>query len=249
LFLRDRRVYGAVQIIDTTPEMNRLNLSDEYLSQLHELVNIGSIALGNAIFFNDQIKEAEYLKRTLKQIRSESIFLGQSPVFLKIIDRIRSFAATDYPVLITGESGTGKELAANRIHETSLRKGKPFLVQNCSAIPESLLESELFGHTKGAFSGAVNEKVGLFEAAHGGTVFLDEIGDMPMNLQAKILRVVQSGEIKPVGQVRAKAGGYPHRFGHQPRHQRSRDRRNFPSGPFLPTFRSAIAFAAAAGAP
>ena len=204
LFLRSREVYGAVQIIDTTPEMSRLNLDEEYLSQLQDLVNIGSIALGNAIFFNDQIKEAELLKRTLKQIRSEGVILGQSPCFLKIMDRIRSYAVTDYPVLITGESGTGKELAANRIHEQSRRRDKPILVQNCSAIPEALLESELFGHTKGAFSGAVTDKAGLFEAADGGTVFLDEIGDMPMNLQAKILRVIQNGEIKPVGQVRVK---------------------------------------------
>lgn len=204
LFLRNREVYGAVQIIDTTPEMDRLNLDEDYLNQLQDLVNIGSIALGNAIFFNDQIKEAELLKQTLNQIRNEGIILGQSPVFLKIMDRIRSYAVTDYPVLITGESGTGKELAANRIHELSGRRNKPFVVQNCSAIPESLLESELFGHSKGAFSGAVAEKVGLFEAADGGTVFLDEIGDMPMNLQAKILRVIQNGEIKPVGQVRVK---------------------------------------------
>lgn len=204
LFLRNREVYGAVQIIDTTLSMNRLNLDQDYLSQLQDLVNIGSIALGNAIFFNDQIKEAELLKRTLNQIRSEGIILGQSPLFLKIMERIRSYAVTEYPVLITGESGTGKELAANRIHELSQRREKPFVVQNCSAIPESLLESELFGHTKGSFSGAVSDKAGLFEAADGGTVFLDEIGDMPMNLQAKILRVIQSGEIKPVGQVRVK---------------------------------------------
>jgi transcriptional regulator with GAF, ATPase, and Fis domain len=107
-------------------------------------------------------------------------------------------------VLITGESGTGKELAANRIHELSDRRDKSFLVQNCSAIPENLLESELFGHRKGAFSGAIENKVGLFEAADGGTVFLDEIGDMPVSLQARILRVIQNSEIKPVGQIQVK---------------------------------------------
>ena len=204
LFLRDRRVYGAVQIIDTTPEKSRINLNEEYLSHLQDLVNIGSIALGNAIFYNDQLKEAAFLKQTLQQIRSEGVILGQSPTFLKFMDLIRSYAVTDYPVLITGESGTGKELAANRVHELSNRRERPFVVQNCSAIPESLLESELFGHSKGSFSGAIADKVGLFEAAEGGTVFLDEIGDMPMSLQAKILRVIQNSEIKPLGQVRTK---------------------------------------------
>jgi transcriptional regulator with GAF, ATPase, and Fis domain len=107
-------------------------------------------------------------------------------------------------VLITGESGSGKELLAEEIHRLSGRNGGPFLAQNCSCIPDTLLESELFGYEKGAFTGAVKSKPGLFESANGGTVFLDEIGDMPLQLQAKILRVLQDGEIKPIGNVRAK---------------------------------------------
>ncbi len=204
LFLRDGTVYGAVQIIDTTPENSSVNLDRNYLDHIQNLVNIGSISLANAIFYNNSVKEARALKQTLNIIRSEGVILGQSPTFLKVLELVRSFAATDYPVLITGESGTGKELVANRIHELSTRRDKPFLVQNCSAIPENLLESELFGHRKGSFSGAIANKVGLFEAANGGTVFLDEIGDMPVSLQARILRVIQNNEIKPVGQIQVK---------------------------------------------
>jgi transcriptional regulator with PAS, ATPase and Fis domain len=118
--------------------------------------------------------------------------------------RAAEYARTDFPVLITGESGSGKELLAREIHWLSGRSGGPFLAQNCSCIPDTLLESELFGHEKGAFTGAFKTKLGLFEAANGGTVFLDEIGDMPLQLQARILRVIQDGEIKPVGNVRPK---------------------------------------------
>jgi transcriptional regulator with GAF, ATPase, and Fis domain len=204
LFLRDRTVYGAVQIIDTTRDKSCVNLDQEYLDHIQSLVNIGSTSLANAIFYNNSIKETKALKQTLNIIRSEGVILGQSPTFLKVLALVRSYAATDYPVLVTGASGTGKELVASRIHELSNRKDKPFVVQNCSAIPETLLESELFGHRKGAFTGAIENKVGLFEAADGGTVFLDEIGDMPVSLQARILRVIQNSEIKPVGQVQVK---------------------------------------------
>ena len=112
---------------------------------------------------------------------------------------MHDYAKVDFPVLITGESGTGKEVLAKEIHRLSMRRKAPFLIQNCSAIPETLLESELFGHRKGSFTGATQDKIGLFEAADKGTVFLDEIGDMSMNLQARILRVIQENEVKPVG--------------------------------------------------
>jgi len=204
LFLRDKTVYGAVQIIDTSLEKSSVNLDKDYLDHIQNLVNIGSTLLANAIFYNNSLKEANALRQTLNIIRSEGVVLGQSPTFLKVLELIRNYAVTDYPVLITGESGTGKELAANRIHELSNRRDKPFLVQNCSAIPENLLESELFGHRKGSFTGAIENKVGLFQAADGGTVFLDEIGDMPVSLQARILRVIQNSEIKPVGEIRVK---------------------------------------------
>jgi transcriptional regulator with GAF, ATPase, and Fis domain len=204
LFLRNNNVYGAVQLIDTSPENDRINLDSSYLGHIQDLVNIGSLALSNAILFSKQQEETQALKSTLEEIRNSEILVGQSPSFHSCMEMIRSYARTEYPVLITGESGTGKELISREIHRLSTRRDKPLLVQNCSTIPENLLESELFGYKKGAFTGAVKDKVGLFEAAEGGTVFLDEIGDMPLNLQARILRVIQNSEIKPLGETSVK---------------------------------------------
>ncbi|MBF0233497.1 MAG: sigma 54-interacting transcriptional regulator [Desulfamplus sp.] len=200
LFLNDKTVYGAVQIIDTTPEKSCVNLDEKYLNYLQNLVDIGSVALSNAVSYSKQVKETESLKVTLQELRAgASTIVGQSRKLQECIKLARSYSASDFHVLITGESGTGKELVAQEIHRSGPRKDKPFLVQNCSAIPESLLESELFGYRKGAFSGAIRDKKGLFEAAEGGTVFLDEIGDMPLNIQATILRVLQNNEVKPLG--------------------------------------------------
>ena len=119
----------------------------------------------------------------------------------KIAEKAAKFNTT---VLITGESGTGKELVAKGIHFSSDRARKPFVPVNCGGIPETLLESELFGYKKGAFTGADRDKSGLFEVADGGTLFLDEIGDMPLSLQVKLLRVLQEREIQPVGSTRGK---------------------------------------------
>jgi len=199
LVLKNGEVYGAVEIIDTAHGGSRLNLSKEYLELLEEFVAIGSIALGNALAFADQKKETQKLKKILGEIKGETPLIGKSAAFQTAQDAARNYARTDFPVCITGESGTGKELFAREIHRLSARKGKPFLVQNVSAIPDALLESELFGYKKGAFTGADKDKIGLFEAANGGTIFLDEIGDMPLGLQARILRVLQENEIKPLG--------------------------------------------------
>ncbi len=125
--------------------------------------------------------------------------VSHSPKMLKIFNLIKQVGATKTNVLISGESGTGKELVARAIHQISPRNGKPFVTINCSAIPENLMESELFGYVKGAFTGAVTNKKGLFETAHGGTVFLDEIGDLSPLLQVKLLRVIQEREFIPVG--------------------------------------------------
>ena len=201
LFFRDKKVYGAVQIIDTSQNKQNLNLEEGYLEQLQNLVDICSIALSNAILYANERKKTLSLKTALKSAGSENIIVGQSSSFQQCMNLVKSYADTEFHVLITGESGTGKELIAERIHSQSVRKGKPFLVQNCSAIPETLLESELFGYRKGAFTGASRDKIGLFEAANGGTVFLDEIGDMPMSIQAGLLRVLQKNEIKPLGET------------------------------------------------
>lgn len=126
--------------------------------------------------------------------------IGQSPGFLKALDLARRVALTNSNVFISGESGTGKEVIASLIHKLGARKDKPFIAINCSSIPESLLESEFFGHSKGAFTGAADKKIGLFEEANGGTLFLDEIGDLSLPLQAKLLRVLQEKKIRRVGE-------------------------------------------------
>ncbi|MCH2570998.1 MAG: sigma-54 dependent transcriptional regulator, partial [Planctomycetes bacterium] len=125
--------------------------------------------------------------------------VGSSPQMDRLISTLRQIAPTSATVLIQGESGTGKELVAQAIHNNSDRKNKPFVALNCAALSESILESELFGHTKGAFTGAVSERKGRFEYANGGTLFLDEVGDMPMPTQIKLLRVIESREIMRVG--------------------------------------------------
>lgn len=202
--LIDGQVFGAVQIIDTSPGSIHLNLDSSYLSHVQNLVEICSIALGNALCYSREQKKNRRLSSALSRIEKENTIIGQSKAFHKSMDLIKSYAATDFNVLITGESGTGKELAAERLHTRSSRADYPFLIQNCSAIPETLLESELFGYKKGAFTGATRDRAGLFEAADGGTVFLDEIGDMSMSTQAGLLRVLQKNEIKPLGTSRVR---------------------------------------------
>ena len=125
--------------------------------------------------------------------------VGSSRALRGVLDQVRIVAPTDSTVLIEGETGTGKEVIANAIHKTSNRRNQPFIKLNCAAIPSGLLESELFGHEKGAFTGAVMQKLGRFEAANGGTLFLDEVGDIPLDLQAKLLRVLQEQEFERLG--------------------------------------------------
>jgi len=129
--------------------------------------------------------------------------VGDSPEIVDVVSMIARVAASDSPVLINGESGTGKELVARSVHLKSRRASRPFVSVNCGALPDTLLETELFGHKRGAFSGAVNSRVGLFEAADGGTLFLDEIGEMSPAMQVRLLRVLDSGEVRRVGEERA----------------------------------------------
>ncbi len=139
------------------------------------------------------------LRQQLNKSFNLDTIIGKSAPMLSLFELIRLVASASANVLISGESGSGKELVARALHYTGNRKKKPFIALNCSAIPEHLLESELFGHVKGSFTGAINDKLGLFEEANGGTLFLDEIGDLSLTLQAKLLRVVQDKQIRPVG--------------------------------------------------
>ncbi len=125
--------------------------------------------------------------------------VGASPQMKQVYALLDKIVSSQVAVLIQGETGTGKELVARALHQYGSRKDKPFLAENCAAVPPDLLESELFGHKKGSFTGAIADRPGHFAAANGGTVFLDEIGDMPVSMQAKLLRVLQEGEVRPVG--------------------------------------------------
>ena len=144
-------------------------------------------------------KEAGYLRRELRRLTGLDNIIGQSPKMREIFDLIQTVAPQTSRVLITGESGTGKELVARAIHENSQRAQAPFITINCGAFPETLLESELFGYMKGAFTGANENRQGLFQAAHGGTLFMDEIGNMTLTMQVKLYRVLQEGKIRPLG--------------------------------------------------
>ncbi|MCP3890459.1 MAG: sigma-54-dependent Fis family transcriptional regulator [Desulfobulbaceae bacterium] len=142
------------------------------------------------------------LKEKLNTLSLPDGFVGQSPPLKKVLDLLARVADTDATVLIRGESGTGKEVAARALHNLSNRKRKPMITVNCPALPENVLESELFGYCKGAFTGANQEKKGLFQEAHGSTILLDEIADIPVTIQTKLLRVLQEKEIQPLGQNR-----------------------------------------------
>ena len=134
--------------------------------------------------------------------RWREAIVTRSPLMLRLLEQARLVAQSDVSVLINGQSGTGKEIFAQAIHNASPRNSKPFIAINCGALPEQLLESELFGHARGAFTGAVSNREGLFQAAEGGTLFLDEIGDMPAPLQVKLLRVLQERKVRPLGSSR-----------------------------------------------
>jgi DNA-binding NtrC family response regulator len=157
------------------------------------------LCVQRALSYNDAISENVYLRKQLRKKYQFSQIIGTAPRMQKVFKMIERVADTDSTILILGESGTGKELVARALHFNSRRQFAPFVPVNCSALPENLLESELFGHRKGAFTGAINDKKGLFQEADGGTIFLDEIGSMSPMLQSRLLRVLQEKEVRRVG--------------------------------------------------
>ena len=161
---------------------------EELLVKIRRLLDQRKLALEN-----------QYLRKELSRQYDFSHLVGKSPEMQRVFDIIQKVSGTDSTVLITGKSGTGKELVARAIHHNSLRSTKPFIAVNAGAIPETLIESELFGHKRGSFTGAVADKIGYFKAADGGTLLLDEISEMPLQLQVKLLRALEQREITPVG--------------------------------------------------
>ena len=159
------------------------------------------LTIDKVMKWQEIVMENLALRKALAERDTLSTMIGATPVMNKMFEHIRQVAPTMATVLITGASGTGKELVARAIHQNSLRSSKKFLTINCTAIPEQVIESELFGHVKGAFTGAWKDKKGLVEDAHEGTLFLDEIGDLSPLMQTKLLRLLQEGEYKPVGSV------------------------------------------------
>ncbi|MDR0409203.1 MAG: sigma 54-interacting transcriptional regulator [Spirochaetaceae bacterium] len=195
------RCAGVLEIVN---KKSGGRFSNEDLEWLEIFADQAALALGRVKNY-EKIKDESAVLR--EQLETRGVFhtlIAKSAVMrekLAVIDRL---AATDSAVLILGESGSGKELAAEQIHLKSARRAGPFVRVNCAALPSGLAESELFGHVKGAFTGAVNERIGRFEAADGGTIFLDEVGDLPLDLQAKLLRVIQQKTFEKVGSAESR---------------------------------------------
>jgi transcriptional regulator with GAF, ATPase, and Fis domain len=181
--------------------LDRVNAGDGFSQEdkefLDALLPLLSVILST---FSEKMRQKEAIERLQNATSVQGTgIIYESQIMNEVLVRAKRFSRTDSPILITGETGTGKELMAKFIHENSSRAGNVFKAINCGAIPENLIESELFGHEKGAFTGAVQRKAGLFESAEGGTVFLDEIGELPLQLQVRLLRVLQESEVTRVG--------------------------------------------------
>ena len=171
----------------------------DYLTKPCKLAELEAL-LNRVAEKRELVNKYRALKRQLERIEGGSKLVGETPHMQKVRSLISKVAPTNSTVLILGETGTGKELVARAVHDQSLRAAMPFVAVNCGALPENLIESELFGHRRGSFTGADEHRVGLFEVANGGTLFLDEIGELPKSMQAKLLRFLESGEIRRVGE-------------------------------------------------
>ncbi len=196
---------GVLAILD------REALTPADFEWLRIFANHAAVSIANANAFEEIAylkerlqEENEYLREEVTTALGFGELIGESAALRKVLRQIELVAASDATVLITGESGTGKELVARALHERSTRRDRALIKVNCGAVPDTLFESEFFGHVKGAFTGALRDKPGRFEMADGGTLFLDEIGEVPLALQAKLLRVIQEQEVERVGDTRAR---------------------------------------------
>jgi len=194
------------ELLGVIAMFGRRPLSNEELDRLAIFANQAAIAIKNAQLFTEvaQLKnrlEAEnlYLREEVKSQHNFEEIIGESPSLMTVLRQVEQVAPTDSTVLIRGDTGTGKELLARAIHHLSARKARSLVKVNCGAIPANLVESELFGHEKGSFTGAVQRRIGRFELADGGTIFLDEVGELPLDAQVKLLRVLQEREVERVG--------------------------------------------------
>jgi formate hydrogenlyase transcriptional activator len=208
----DRQVIGHLAVLDDQPmadtarnlallkifaaragaELERMRADAELRAALHEVERLK----------NQLHAENVYLQEEIRAEHNFDEIIGSSPALLKVLQQVEQIAPTDATVMILGETGTGKELIARALHNRSARKNRPLVKVNCGAISAGLVESELFGHVKGAFTGAIDKRTGRFELADGGTLFLDEVGELPLDTQVKLLRVLQEGEFEPVGSSR-----------------------------------------------
>ncbi len=192
-------IVSAQEKIHTAVELLKLGAYD-YIAKDHETKDRLLNSINNARNRTSLIKEIDHLKKEISEKYTfEKSIVGTSPAIKRVFSLLEKAVQTNISVSISGETGTGKELVAKAVHYNSKRKNKPFVAVNIAAIPRDLIESELFGHEKGAFTGAVTRRIGKFEEAEGGTIFLDEIGEMDPNLQAKLLRVLQEREITRIG--------------------------------------------------
>jgi transcriptional regulator with GAF, ATPase, and Fis domain len=200
---------GRLGVIEAVNPRGGGPFTDADLALLEKLALSVGVAIQNARRFGEVKASAEQLRVQIGALRRDlahrdrfAEILGVSPAMVEVFRLMEGAAFSSIPVLIEGETGTGKELVARGIHRASSRADAPFVAVNCAALPEALLESELFGHRRGAFTGATDDQPGLFRAAKGGVILLDEIGEMPLTMQAKLLRVVQENEVTPVGDTR-----------------------------------------------
>lgn len=195
------------QVLGALAVFSRKDISQEEFGWLRTFADQAAVAIANARAFEeiqslrDQLElERDYLRDEFDVARTHMGLVGESPALLQIEQQVKLVAQTEASVLIYGESGTGKELVASAIHNASPRAHKPMVRVNCASIPHELFESEFFGHAKGAFTGAIAERAGRFQIANGGTIFLDEVGEIPLELQGKLLRVLQEGKFSRVGE-------------------------------------------------